>query len=89
MAKNKQDQARATSYWKRNIALIRNLLIIWALVSFGAAIFLGPALNNIKLGSIPLGFWFAQQGSIIVFVILIFVYCWMMDKLDKEFNVDE
>ena len=89
MAENEQDQARADSYWKRNVALIRNLLIIWALVSFGASIILGPALNSITIGSLPLGFWFAQQGAMIVFVILIFVYCWIMDRVDKEFDVDE
>ena len=89
MANNAKEQANADSYWKRNLSIIRNLMIVWVLVSFVASIILGPALNNITLGSLPLGFWFAQQGSIIVFVILIFVYCWIMDRVDKEFNVDE
>ena len=82
-------QADADSYWKRNISLIRTLLIIWALVSLVCSVILGPVLNNINLGSLPLGFWFAQQGSIITFVILIFVYCFRMDSVDKEFDVDE
>lgn len=86
---NPIDKGKALEYWKRNIRLILTLLVIWALVSYVAGIILAPVLNNIRLGSLPLGFWFAQQGSMIVFVILIFVYCWRMDKLDKEFDVDE
>ncbi|MEZ4869622.1 MAG: DUF4212 domain-containing protein [Caldilineaceae bacterium] len=83
------DPVKAQAYWKRNVRLIITLLIIWAAVSYGAAILLAQPLFNIKIGSLPLSFWFAQQGSIIVFVILIFVYCWMMDRLDKEFDVQE
>ena len=65
------------------------LLVIWALVSFGAGILFVEPLNTISIYGIPLGFWFAQQGSIITFVILIAVYVWRMDKLDKEFGIDE
>ena len=65
------------------------LLTIWALVSFGAGIIFVDALNNLSIMGIPLGFWFAQQGSIVIFVILIAIYVWRMDKLDKEFGITE
>lgn len=82
-------RADAEAYWKRNIRLITVLLIIWALVSYVAAIFLAKPLYTVKLGQLPLSFWFAQQGSIIIFVLLIFTYCWMMDRIDREFGVAE
>ncbi len=78
-------QARE-AYWKKNRALIAVLLAIWALVSFGFAI-LFPM--TFPIGKLPAGFWWAQQGSMFVFVILIFVYCWRMDKIDREFDVHE
>jgi putative solute:sodium symporter small subunit len=77
------------AYWKKNIRRMTLLLAIWFLVSYVFGIFFAEQLNAIKLGGFPLGFWFAQQGSIYVFVILIFVYVRMMNKLDKEFGVDE
>ena len=77
------------AYWRANKILIRNLLIVWALVSVGFGILLVQPLNAIKLGSLPLGFWMAQQGSIYIFVILIFVYAFQMDKLDRKYGVDE
>jgi len=83
------DKARYEGYWKANVRLITILLSIWALVSYGFGIILAPVLNNIMIGSIPLGFWFAQQGAMIVFVILIFVYCKLMDGIDKEYDVNE
>lgn len=76
-------------YWKANTSLIRNLLIVWALVSYIFGILLVEPLNAIRLGALPLGFWFAQQGSIYVFVILIFYYAWRMDQLDRQFGVHE
>ena len=76
-------------YWKRNIRLVLILVAIWALVSFGFGIVLAEPLNAIKIGGFKLGFWFAQQGSIYVFVLIIFYYVWKMNQLDKEFNVDE
>ncbi len=76
-------------YWKRNIRLVLILMAIWALVSFGFGIVLAEPLNAIKIGGFKLGFWFAQQGSIYVFVLIIFYYVWKMNQLDKEFNVDE
>ena len=76
-------------YWKRNLRILVTLLTIWFIVSYGCGILFADALNTIKIGGFPLGFWFAQQGSIYVFCILIFVYVWLMNKLDKEFDVDE
>ena len=79
-----QDCRRA--YWRANVRLIRNLLIVWALVSLGCSILLVPLLNNFQIGNLPLGFWMAQQGSIFTFVILIFVYAIQMDKLDRKYG---
>ncbi len=76
-------------YWKKNVSLMVWLLAIWAFVSYVLSILLVVPLNSIKLGGFPLGFWFAQQGSIYVFVALIFVYCALMRKLDREYDVDE
>ncbi len=77
------------NYWKRNVRYLLILLSIWFIVSYGFGILFADTLNSIQLGGFKLGFWFAQQGSIYVFVILIFVYVWLMNKLDKEFDVDE
>lgn len=76
-------------YWRKNIRIMIWLLAIWAFVSYGLGIILVNPLNAIHIGGFPLGFWFAQQGSIYVFVILIFVYCALMRKLDREYDVDE
>ncbi len=76
-------------YWSRNLRLITILLIIWAVVSYGLGIVLAKPLNELWVGGFPVGFWFAQQGSIYVFVVLIFVYCFLMNKLDREYDVDE
>lgn len=84
MANNTHDPRRA--YWRENTALIRNLLLIWALVSLGFSILLVQPLNAIQLGRVPLGFWMAQQGSIYVFVALIFVYAAQMDRLDRKYG---
>jgi putative solute:sodium symporter small subunit len=76
-------------YWKKNKILIAILLAIWAIVSYGFAIFGAKALYGIKIGSLPLSFWWAQQGSMFVFVILIFVYAKVMDSLDRKYGVGE
>lgn len=76
-------------YWKKNLRYLAILLVIWFAVSYGLGILLADSLNAYRLGGFPLGFWFAQQGSIYVFVALIFVYVYLMNRLDKEFNVDE
>ncbi|MFP5253165.1 MAG: DUF4212 domain-containing protein [Actinomycetes bacterium] len=81
--------AQRQEYWRRNLRLMAVLLSIWALVSFGAGILFVEPLNNIDFLGFPLGFWFAQQGSIITFVILIAIYVWRMDKLDAEYGIDE
>ncbi len=75
-------------YWKENLKYLTILLSIWFLVSFVCGILLVEELNTFKLGGFKLGFWFAQQGSIYVFVILIFVYIKLMNKLDKKYNLD-
>lgn len=75
-------------YWKENLKYLAILLSIWFLVSFGFGILLVEQLNTIKIGGFKLGFWFAQQGSIYVFVILIFIYIRLMIKLDKKYNLD-
>ena len=77
------------AYWTANLRLIVGCLIVWALVSFGFAILLRPLLAGISVGGTDLGFWFAQQGSILVFLVLIFFYAWRMNSLDRHFNVDE
>ena len=76
-------------YWKKNLKYLSILLSIWFLVSFVFGILLVDELNTIRLGGFKLGFWFAQQGSIYVFVILIFVYIKLMNNLDKEFGFNE
>ena len=76
-------------YWRKNIRYVLILLAVWFLVSYGAGILFADELNEIRMGGFKLGFWFAQQGSIYVFVIIIFVYVSLMNKLDKEYDVDE
>lgn len=82
-------QTKATAYWKENLRYLLILLIIWFAVSYGAGIIFKDALDSIKMGGFPLGFWFAHQGSIYVFVILIFVYVRLMNKLDKKYGYNE
>ncbi len=81
------DQSQA--YWKETLGLIRNILIVWFIVSYGLGILFAQALNSIQLGGYPLGFWFAQQGSIYVFVALIFIYAKLMGKIDEKYDVQE
>ena len=76
-------------YWKANLRLLAILLSIWFIVSFGFGILLAEPLNEFRLGGFKLGFWFAQQGSIYVFILLIFVYVFRMNKLEKKYDVDE
>lgn len=82
-------QKHATAYWKENLKYLLILLSIWFLVSYGAGIIFKDFLDNFYMGGFPLGFWFAQQGSIYVFVILIFVYVRLMNKLDKKYGFNE
>ena len=76
-------------YWKENLKYLAILLSIWFIVSFGFGILWVEKLNSINLGGFKLGFWFAQQGSIYVFVLLIFAYIKIMNKLDKKYNFDK
>jgi putative solute:sodium symporter small subunit len=84
---NSQDNANA--YWKATLGLLTKVMIIWALVSYGAGILFAPMLNSIQLGGYPLCFWFAQQGSIYIFIALIFYYAKAMGKIDRKFGVQE
>jgi putative solute:sodium symporter small subunit len=81
------DENNRRAYWRANTNLIRNLLIVWALVSLGFSILLVQPLNALRLGGVPLGFWMAQQGSILTFVVLIFIYAVQMDKLDRKYGI--
>jgi putative solute:sodium symporter small subunit len=83
------DPQKMKEYWRQNLIIILIHLIIWALVSYVFGIMLVHPLNHIMLGGFPLGFWFANQGSMVIFVILIFVYCACLNRLDKKFDVHE
>jgi putative solute:sodium symporter small subunit len=83
------EHSENTAYWKANLRLISICLVIWAICSYGFAILLRPLLAGIAVGGTDLGFWFAQQGSILVFLVLIFFYAWRMNALDREHGVDE
>ena len=79
----------SNAYWQANIRLIKWSLVIWAIVPFGFGILLRPLLKGIMVGGADLGFWVAQQGAILVFLALIFFYAFRMNKLDRDFGVDE
>lgn len=84
-----QNGSGAVAYWKANIRLVLTLLAIWFAVSFGAGILLVDWLDQFRFAGFRLGFWFAQQGSIYTFVVLVFVYVWRMNRLDREHDVHE
>lgn len=84
-----EQSASHLHYWKTNLKYLGILLSIWFLVSFGCGILWVDVLNRVQLGGFKLGFWFAQQGSIYVFVLLIFVYVRLMNRLDRHHDVDE
>lgn len=84
-----QANGKAAEYWAANVRLLLGCLVVWFVVSYGFGIILVEPLNAIHLGGYPLGFWFAQQGSIYTFLALIFFYAWKMNKLDREFDVYE
>jgi len=79
----------SSAYWKATLALIRNVLIVWFVVSYGFGILLVDVMNTMHVGGYPLGFWFAQQGSMYVFVALIFIYAKLMGNIDRKFDVHE
>ena len=80
---------KAEAYWKENIRTILSLLVVWFLVSLGAGVLFINQLNAIEISGVKLGFWFAQQGSIYAFVILIFTYVYKMQKIDEKYGVNE
>ncbi len=76
-------------YWRANLRILLGCLVVWFVVSYGFGILLGEQLNQIQIAGYRLGFWFAQQGSIYVFLVLIFYYAWRMNRLDREYDVHE
>lgn len=84
-----EDKAKLQAYWKENLTYIVILLSIWFAVSYLCGILIANPLDAMKIGGFKLGFWFANQGSEVTFVILIFVYVWLMNKLDKKYDVHE
>jgi len=89
MTQSPPPESRNRAYWRSVIRLTLVLLGIWALVSLGAGILFVEPLNKFHVGKLPAGFWMAQQGSILVFVVLIFVYARRMDRLDQKFRKDD
>lgn len=77
------------AYWRANLRLLAGCMAVWFTCSYGFGILLVEQLNNIMIGGFPLGFWFAQQGSIYVFVVLIFFYAWRMNRIDRQYDVHE
>lgn len=86
MAKSQEDR---NAYWRANLQLMGGLMVIWFLVSFGAGILFVDVLNTIQIGGFKLGFWFAQQGAIFVFIALIFAYVYGMHRLDLKYGLDD
>jgi len=84
MSSNKEEK-----YWRKNLKILLRCMLVWFFSSYGMGIIFVDQLNNIQIGAFKLGFWFAQQGSIYIFVCLIFYYAWSMNKIDKEFDLDE
>ena len=89
MADPDSSQQRRRDYWRENLRIMAWLLAVWFLVSYGCGILFVDALNKISLGGFKFGFWMAQQGSIYVFVVLIFVYVRLMNKLDQKYGFDK
>jgi len=83
------DKTSANAYWAANVRIILISLAVWFVCSYGLGILLRPALSGIHVGGADLGFWFAQNGSIYVFIVLIFVYAKMMGKIDRDHGVEE
>jgi len=85
----RRDMSRAHAYWRANLRLVATLLAIWFAVSFGCGILLVEPLNRIEMFGFPLGFWFAQQGAIFVFVLLVFFYAAAMRRIDRRYGLDD
>jgi putative solute:sodium symporter small subunit len=88
MSQENEPPKDAARYWTANLRLLLLLLAVWFLASLGLSILLVEPLNAFRIGGFPLGFWFAQQGSIYVFVLLILVYALLMDRIDEQHDVD-
>ena len=89
MDEGAEETAEAGAYWKANLKLVGTLMAVWFLVSFGAGIIFREWLDQFMIGGYPLGFWFAQQGAIYVFIVLIFVYVFAMRRLDRKYGVED
>ena len=87
--KNRETGDQKKAYWKANLALLTKLLLIWLIVSFGFGVALADWLDQFHIFGFKLGFWFSQQGSILVFIFLIFFYSWRMNAIDRQFDVDD
>lgn len=87
MAEHNPDRLKA--YWRKNLSLMLRLLVVWFVVSYGCGILFVDFLNQFRLGGYKLGFWFAQQGSIYIFVALIFYYARRMESIDHDYHVDD
>lgn len=83
------DESQREEYWRRNLRLMATLLAVWFVVSYLFGILLVQPLNNIVINGFPVGFWFAQQASIVTFVVLIGIYVWRMDRLDDEYGISD
>ena len=84
-----ESDSKASNYWKKSLNLVAKLLSVWFIVSFGCGILFKEQFDQFSIGGAPLGFWMAQQGSIICFVILLILYSFLMNKLDKEHGYEE
>lgn len=89
MKNNSLSETRRRSYWRENLIIVAALLSVWFSVSFGLSIIFVDTLNAVRVGGFRLGFWMAQQGSLYIFVLLIFLYVWLMNRLDRAYGVHE
>jgi putative solute:sodium symporter small subunit len=89
MKESPLSETNRRAYWRQNLTIVAALLSVWFVVSFVVSIIFVDSLNDIRIGSFRLGFWMAQQGSLYVFVVLIFVYVWLMNRLDRAYGVEE
>ena len=89
MAEPDSPQERRQAYWRENLTIMAVLLIVWFVVSYLLSIVFVDDLNKYTLGGFPLGFWIAEQGSLYVFVTLIFIYVWLMNRLDRKYGLEE
>ena len=88
-SQNNKKTIDAKGYWSATLRLMAALLVVWFLASYGAGILFRDILDRLSLGGAPLGFWFAQNGSIYIFVALIFYYCRAMNRIEKKFGIKE